>query len=167
MADTIAPLIDRLDVAEARLASLSRMPYPPGRTDPDPGSEETWDAARVWAHISEFLHYWTAQSRAVVEAGAGALPPFGRVATDQARIDAIDHDRHLPREKLWLRVHDGIQEARAWFLQLSGDKLEILGRHPTRGAVPVRFVLEQFLVKHLEEHAAQLEKLAEPVRPAA
>ena len=52
---TITALVNRMDIAEARLAGLSRAPYPAGRTDPDPGAEETWDAARVWAHIGEFL----------------------------------------------------------------------------------------------------------------
>jgi hypothetical protein len=156
----LEPLITRLDVAEARVAGLSRVPFPRGQTDPDPGAEETWDAAQVWAHIAEFVSYWTDEARDLVAAPAGTTPNFGRVKTDQGRIDAIARDRGLPREKLWQKVHDGIESSRAWFSGLTADQLAHTGIHPTRGTVDVPFILEQFVVKHLEEHADQLDKLA-------
>ncbi len=156
----LEPLIARLDVAEARLAGLSHVPFPQGQTDPDPGAEETWDAAQVWAHIAEFVSYWTDQARELVSAPAGTTPNFGRVKTDQGRIDAIARDRRLPREQLWQKVHDGIEASRTYFSDLTADQLARTGTHPTRGTVDVPFILETFIVKHLEEHAAQLDKLA-------
>jgi DinB superfamily len=156
-------LITRLDVGEARLAGLSRVPFPQGETDPDPGAEETWDAAQVWAHIAEFVSYWTDQARDLVSAPAGTSPNFGRVKTDPGRIDAIARDRSLPREKLWQKVHDGIEASRTYFSGLTTDQLEQTGVHPTRGTVDVAFILEQFVVKHLEEHADQLDKLSQEV----
>lgn len=156
----LEPLITRLDVAEARLAGLSRVPFPRGQTDPDPGAEETWDAAQVWAHIAEFVSYWTDQARDLATAPGDMTPNFGRMKTDQGRIDAIARDRSLPREKLWQKVHDGIEASRAYFSSLTADQLSRTGVHPTRGTVDVPFILEQFVVKHLEEHADQLDKLA-------
>jgi hypothetical protein len=164
----LEPLITRLDVAEARLAGVSQVPFPTGQTDPDPGAEETWDAAQVWAHIAEFMTYWTDQARDLISAPVGSTPNFGRVKTDPGRIDAIARDRTLPREKLWEKVHDGIEASRAWFSGLSSDQLARSGVHPTRGTVDVAFILEQFVVKHLEEHADQLDKLAtEAATPGA
>jgi hypothetical protein len=159
-AAALDPLITRLDIVEARLAGLSRMPFPAGHTDPDPGAEETWGAAQVWAHIAEFVPYWTEQARGVVSAAAGSVPPFGRVKTDPGRIDAIERDRTLPREKLWQKVHDGIESSRAYFADLTPDQLARTATHPTRGTVNVPYILDQFIVKHLEEHADQLDKLA-------
>jgi hypothetical protein len=156
-----ADLITRLDVVEARLAALSRMPYPPGLGDPDPDAEERWDAARVWAHMCEYLPYWTEQARQILAAAPTAEPPpFGRLKDDPARVGGVERDRLKPREKLWTCVHDGIEQARAFFSRLTPDQLDRLGQHPVRGPKRVGFIFEQFVVKHLEEHADQLDKLA-------
>ena len=153
-------LITRMDVAEARLAGLSRMPFPEGQTDPDPGAEETWGAAHVWAHVAEFVGYWPVQVRAILAAPPDTSPPFGRLKTDTSRTDPIERDRALSREQLWTKVHDGIEAARAEVATLTPADLERTAEHPVRGIVTVGFVVESFVVKHLEEHADQLDKLA-------
>jgi hypothetical protein len=156
-----ADLITRLDVVEARLAALSRMPYPPGLGDPDPGAEERWDAARVWAHMFEFVGYWTGQAGQIVAAeSAGEPPPFGRLKDDPVRVGAVERDRLMAREKLWAGVHDGIEEARAFFSRLTPGQLDRVAAHPVRGPKTVHFIFEEFIVKHLEEHADQLDRLA-------
>ena len=160
MQDSIAPLIDRLDVVERRLAVLSEVPFPPGRTDPDRGGEETWDAARVWAHLAEFLAYWTTQASRIVASPPGEALAFGRMKTDPTRVDPIERDRLLPADQLWQRLHDGIEQSRAQFAAYSDGELDRQGIHPVFGQQPVRFILERFVVVHLEEHADQLDKLA-------
>ncbi len=166
MQDSIAPLIDRLDLVEHRLAALSQVPFPPGQTDPDPGGEETWDAARVWAHLAEFLSYWTTQAARIVASPPGEALPFGRMKTDATRVDPIERDRLLPPEQLWQRLHDGIVKARAQFAAYSDGELDRQGIHPVFGQQPVRFILERFVVVHLEEHANQLDKLAKQAAEA-
>ena len=160
MDNSLAPLMDRLDAAEARLASLSQVPFPPGRTDPDPGGEETWDAARVWAHLAEFLSYWTAQAAEIAASPAGATPTFGRLKADPTRVDPIERDRLLPPDELWRRLEDGIGRSRAQFAHYSAAELDRQAIHPVFGQQPVRFILERFVIVHLEEHANQLDKLA-------
>ncbi|MEA2623083.1 MAG: hypothetical protein QOH61_1993 [Chloroflexota bacterium] len=160
---TVADPLTRLDVVEARLAALSRAAYRPDALgDPDPGSEERWDAARVWAHLCEFPAYWTAEARRIVERGPSPDEPlaFGRLKDDAGRVGAVERDRLKPREKLWTGVHDGIEGARAFFPSLTEEQLELVGQHPSRGPKPVRFIYEQFVINHLEEHADQLDKLA-------
>lgn len=169
MTESIKPLIDRLDAAEARLEELSTKPFPPGQTDPDPGGEETWDAARVWAHLAEFLGYWTAQAREIVASPPGEVPRFGRMKTDPTRVDPIERDRLLPPDQLWERLDAGIHRARDLFESFSDEQLDRKGIHPVFGEQPVRFILERFVDVHLEEHANQLDKLASTAvrRPAA
>jgi len=166
MDQSIAPFIDRLDVAESRLAALSEVPFPPGRTDPDPGGEETWDAARVWAHLAEFLSYWTTQAREIVASPAGEVPAFGRLKTDPTRVDPIERDRLMPADQLWARLRAGISQSRAQFEGYSEAQLDRQGTHPVFGQQPVRFILERFVVVHLEEHANQLDKLAKQAAEA-
>ncbi len=151
---------ERLDDAEVRLLSLATRPFPPGLTEPDPGGEERWDAARVWAHLAEFPHYWVGEVQKILASPTGDPVPFGRTADDAGRNGAIERDRLLPPEELWLRVRTGIEEARTYAAGLSQADRERLGLHPRRGAVSVAFVLDQFVANHLEEHAAQLEGLA-------
>jgi hypothetical protein len=150
----------RLDDAEVRLVSLATRPFPPGLSEPDPGGEERWDAARVWAHLAEFPPYWVGEARKILAAPAGEPVPFGRTAEDAGRNGAIERDRLLPPDELWARVRSGIAQARVFAAALTPAERERLGRHPRRGPVTVAFVLDQFVANHLEEHAAQLEGLA-------
>jgi hypothetical protein len=160
MTESIEPLIERLNAAESRLEELSTKPFPPGQTDPDPGGEETWDAARVWAHLAEFLGYWTDQAKEIAANPAGDVPQFGRMKTDPSRVDPIERDRLLPPDQLWARLDGGIHRARDLFESFSDEQLDHKGIHPVFGEQPVRFILERFVVVHLEEHANQLDKLA-------
>ena len=155
-----ARFAERLDDVEVRLLSLATRPFPPGLTKPDPGGEERWDAARVWAHLAEFPPYWVGEARKLIAAPADPPPPFGRLADDPGRTSAIERDRLLPPEELWQRVRAGIAEARAYAAGLSASDRARLGQHPRRGPVTVAFILDQFVANHLEEHAAQLEGLA-------
>ena len=61
-----AALIDRLEAARERLTAIAARPLPGGRTEPSPGGEETWNAAQVWGHLSEFPAYWTASAKRVL-----------------------------------------------------------------------------------------------------
>jgi DinB superfamily len=156
-----ADFVARLDEAEVRLVSLATRPFPPGLSEPDPGGEERWDAARIWAHLAEFPSYWVAEARKILSGAPGQPVAFGRMAGDPGRIAAIERDRLLPPDELWEHVREGIAEARTFATTLGPEERQRLGEHPRRGPVTVAFVLDQFVATHLEEHAAQLERLAE------
>ena len=70
----------RLDAVEARLAALAESSPPPDAlTGADPSSGERWDRGQVWAHLAEFIPYWIAQSRPILEAQPSGEPVrFGR-----------------------------------------------------------------------------------------
>jgi hypothetical protein len=152
--------MERLHDAEVRLLSLATRPFPPGLTEPDAGSEERWDAPRVWAHLAEFPAYWVAEARKILAAPVDQPTQFGRLADDPGRIEAIERDRMLPSDEVWQRVRSGIAEARSFAMALSPADRARVGQHPRRGPVTIAFVLDQFVANHLEEHAAQLERLA-------
>jgi hypothetical protein len=155
-----AAFIARLDAAEARLAVLAAGPLPDGATEPSPGGEETWNASQVWGHLSEFPAYWTASARRVLAAPAHAPAAFGRTTTDASRIGPIAAAASLPADELFRRCAAGIAEARALIGELSGPDWDRIGVHVTRGAIPVSGIMETMIAGHLEEHAAQLERLA-------
>jgi hypothetical protein len=156
-----ADLLARLDAAEARLAAHAAQPLPDGETEPSPGGEETWTAAQVWGHLSEFPAYWTAAARRVLAAPPVAPASFGRTTTDASRLTPIAGAAGTPIETLYGRCSAGIAEARAFIATLSGGDWDRIGVHVVRGEVPISGIMESMLARHLEEHADQLDRLAQ------
>ena len=155
-----AALIARLDASEVRLRGLAAGPLPGGETEPSPGGEETWTAAQVWGHLGEFPAYWTASARRVLAAPADAPATFGRTATDPTRVGPLQVAGMVPVAEQLARCGAGLADARAFIDGLSGSDWDRIGIHVVRGEVSVGGIMETMLANHLEEHAAQLERLA-------
>jgi hypothetical protein len=158
-------LLARLDAVEARLNHLVATPTP-GLTEPDEGTGERWEAGQVWAHVAEFVPYWSVELERVVGGARGPVAadpvPYGRTKTDPTRIAAIERDRREDPRALLRRATEGIAELRTFMRGLPAAGWEAMGLHPTRGEVPVERIVEGSVVEHLEEHADQLEGLARP-----
>ena len=159
MTASIDALVARLADAERRLAEHASRPLPPGRTDPDPGGEERWEAGQVWAHLAEFPAYWLAQAQRVIALPTNEPVPFGRVKTDAVRVEAIERDRHTDPTALLQRVRDELADVTEVARTLPPEAWTRRGMHPTRGQMTVEEIFERFIAGHLEEHAEQLDAL--------
>jgi len=157
----LSDLLTRLDAVETRLAAASSADPPPGLTEPDPDGVERWEAGQVWAHMAEFVPYWTAQAEYVIGQAATIPVPFGRVKTDPDRMTAIERDRHTDPLQLMSRVSEAVERVRVFVAELETRDEQAVGLHPVRGQMTVEEMLDSFVVVHLEEHAEQLEGLAE------
>ena len=158
---TAGDFISRLDRVQDRLAAHAASPPAPGLTEPDHPSGERWEWGQVWAHIAEFVPYWMGQTRLILKRPASEDPvPFGRTKTDPDRIAAIEADRRRPPAELMARLTQQLDELRVFTLGLSEGDWERRGRHSTLGAMDVPRIFEEFLVRHLEAHADQLDGLA-------
>jgi hypothetical protein len=153
-------LLARLEEAEVRLGQLAAAPKPHGRSDPDPGSEERWDAGQVWAHLAEFPPYWLAQAERIIEAPPDQPARIGRATSAPERVEPIEAGRDRPVAESWAACRLGIERVRAFALEASESDWARQGEHPVRGPVTAGFVLEAFVGGHLLEHAEQLERLA-------
>lgn len=153
-------LLIRLDEVSSRLADLAVLEPPPGLTDPDPRSGERWEWGQVWAHIAEFPRYWMNEIRAALEQADGEPVRFGRVATDPARIEAIERDRRTPVPVLWEKVVGDLDDLRVLLGEMTSEKWDRRGGHSTLGVMAMDRIFDEFLVGHLEEHADQLESMA-------
>ena len=160
MTADVDALLARLAKVERRLAKHAAAPLPRRLTDPDPGTDERWEAGQVWAHLAEFPGYWLAQAERVIALPTNEPVPFGRVKTDAGRLEAIEQDRHTDPKALLERVRGSLAEVseavRAW----PAEAWTRRGAHPTRGQMTVDQIVERFIVEHLEEHANQLDTLA-------
>jgi len=155
-------LVARMDRARRRLAEHAALPVPSGLADPDPGGTERWEAGQVWAHLAEFPAYWLHQVQTIVGAKADGVAepiPFGRTKADAGRVAAIERERHTDPAELLRRVSVDLGAVREALHALPPDALDVRGEHPTRGEMPLRGIVEEFIVNHLEEHADQLDSL--------
>lgn len=150
----------RLDAVKGRVAEQAQREAPAGLTEPDPGADERWEAAQVWAHMAEFVGYWHEQVESVVGEYAGEPVPFGRVKTDPGRIAAIEVGRHEPIGRLAQRADDAIAELQRYLAGLTVAEWAAVGRHQTRGEMDVEAMVEEFILRHLDEHLEQLDRLA-------
>jgi hypothetical protein len=157
-ADPPANFPQRLAAVEARLQILARRRLE-GTTDPDPESDERWDAGQVWAHVAEFIPYWIAQAERVLAAASADPVPFGRTRTSPDRITAIERDRHRGATALWHDVREDLNDLRAFLASVSDRGWQVRGLHPTLGVMSISQIVDQMLIGHLEEHATQLEGL--------
>lgn len=150
----------RLDEVMERLRAHASRPAADGFTDPDTSSGERWEWGQVWAHLAEFVPYWVGQIRTIVRSRSPQPVDFGRTKKDEGRIAAIERDRGLPPAELFARLESQAEDLRRLLDDLSDEDWERVARHPTLGDMAMPRIVDEFLVGHLEEHAAQLDALA-------
>ena len=151
----------RLDVVEARLAEHSADSRSHGGlTEADRGTGEQWQWGQVWAHLAEFIPYWLAQAQAVIAAHRGEPVPFGRVKSNPERVAAIERDRGVPVAELWSRLQAQIADLRAFLRDVPAGDWAARGVHQTLGIMDMPHLVDEFLVGHLEQPAAQLDGLS-------
>ena len=165
------PLADRLDAAAAAYAEMGpaiEAGEPWALTETyGPGPESEWGPREVLAHVAEMLPYWMGAIERIVDGGVAAAdaarggepPAFGRLETDQLRIDVIGRDRAFPSRELLGRIDVEAGRLARRFRELSDGQAGSLGRHVTRGDLSAADVAERLVVGHLEGHVTQLREI--------
>jgi DinB family protein len=148
---------------QGRVAAVRRgyvsLPHE-GWGQPGPVDERTgerWDRGNVLGHVAEMLPFWIVQLRAVVDGGT----EMGRDAIGLAqRRMGIDSGREAGEDGLLARIDQGAASLEALLADMRDADLDRQVRF--RGAdgperdVDVRWVMENILVGHLEEHLEQV-----------
>lgn len=149
----------RLLAVEEQLVALEQAGRRAGLTEPDPGGDERWEDAQVWAHLGEFPDYWVNQLLVVLNEGRSGPATFGRTKADRSRRGAVAGARREDVGLYLRRLLGACDHLRAVLSGMDSTDWAARGTHPTLGAMDVPAILEEFLVGHLEEHAAQLKAL--------
>lgn len=126
--------------------------------------ESDWGPREVLGHVDEMLPYWTDELEMVLAGDPSAPVPFGRVATDQSRLDRIAADRQKSVATLLDEIGAGLERVQAFIAGLSAADMARVGLHPSRGEITVGAAIEPFFAGHLEGHVAQLREIM--ARPA-
>ena len=157
----VSDLIQMLEDVEQRLVEDAVGSAPTGLTEPDEGGSERWEAGQVWAHMAEFVPYWHGQVKFVIASYSGDPVPFGRMKDDPGRLSGIEKGRHEAIRQMSGQVHDSIEEMKRYVSGLTSAQWHAGGLHPVRGVMDVETIIGKFVVSHLEEHADQLDLLAQ------
>ena len=154
--------LERLEALRVKLPGAAARETADGLTDADPATGEQWVGGQVWAHMAEFVPYWIAEIRKVVDPGATEPVPFGRVKTDPRRIAAIEARRDEPVPVLAESTLVDVQTLEDFLVEVDGipGSWQRTGEHSKLGTMDVVRMVEEFLVGHLEEHLQQLDGLA-------
>lgn len=150
--------LQRIDVVEHRLASEAEKSG--GATDADPQTGEAWERGQVWGHIVEFVPFWTEQVGDVIDEYRGEAISYGRTREDAGRKAGIDAGLEVSIATLWEEVKSDLADLRAFLGVLPDGWERSVGMHPTRGEMSAAKIIDDHLVAHLEEHAAQLENIS-------
>lgn len=128
--------------------------------------EADWGPREVLAHVNEMLPYWTEQFEIVLAGDPATAVPFGRVASDAARVGRIGSDRTRPAGELLDGIAAGLDVATGFLGRLSPADGQQRGLHSTRGEVTIRDAADRFLATHVEEHVEQLRAILTSRAPA-
>jgi hypothetical protein len=155
-------LLERLQAARSGLAATrsaveAGAPWPMAAVYDD-SDEARWGPGEVLAHLAEMAQYWPDEIERVLD-GTPDPVPFGRIATDAVRIGVVGRDRSLPPRVLYDRIEDALARFdRRWRTLTDADKAR-RGLHPARGELTVAEMPDRFIVGHLADHVAQLERI--------
>lgn len=153
--------IERLETATRELIALgpeieAGEPWPLSAAYGEE-PEADWGPKELLAHVAEMVPYWMAQIDAVLAADPDSDPiPFGRVATDEARIARIGADREQPAPALLTAIDASVGAATARLRALGAEAKSRRGLHPRRGELTVEAMVDPFLANHLADHVEQL-----------
>ncbi len=145
----------RLERVYEEVARLLRDPGAASRLTTAPGKDE-WSAMQTMGHMTEMIPYWLSHCHVLI-AATGELPTFGRTPGSPERLAGVAHGASAQPDALLRQLREEVRAAATTLRTLSMAERGKRGLYPGRGEMTVADVLESFIVRHSEEHLAQIE----------
>ncbi len=145
----------RLERVFEEVTRLLQEPGVASRLRTAPGENE-WSAMQTLGHMTEMIPYWLNHCRILI-AATGEPPPFGRTPGSPERLAGVAHGATARPDALLGRLQDEVGAAVGTIRTLSMTERGKRGVYPGRGEMTVADVLESFIVRHAEEHLAQVQ----------
>jgi uncharacterized damage-inducible protein DinB len=131
------------------IQDIERLPADVLYREPRPGE---WPVMSTLAHLQELLPYWAHQAEGVISAPD---QPFGRTHDDPQRIGAVAEHGRDSLDAIVPRLRASLDECVTTLRSLPHEGWTRVGHSPSRGTMTVEQIVDAFLVRHAEEHAAQ------------
>ena len=116
-------------------------------------TENEWTVMENLAHIVEFLPYWANEAAKLV---AQPGQPFGRTMEDADRLAALREHGHDSLVQARAALPTSYAHLDQVLSQLHDSDLALTGHHSRRGEKTLEWFIEEFVVKHLSDHVAQI-----------
>ena len=145
----------RLERVYDQVARVLREPGVAARLRTAPGENE-WSAMQTLGHMTEMIPYWLSHCRDLI-AARGELPTFGRTAGSPERLEGVARGATAQPDALLTQLADEVRSAASTIRALSTADRGRRGVCTGRGEMTVADVIESFIVKHAEEHLAQVQ----------
>lgn len=120
-------------------------------------TETEWSVMEVLSHVEEVIHYWVSELQRVIDTPG----PWGRGMDSPARLEAI----RKAHSRSFQDVKTGMISAKvvtlSAFDELKEEHLAIEAPHrnPKFGVKTMNFLVEHFLVEHLQKHITQIQRV--------
>ncbi len=119
-------------------------------------SEEEWSIAQILNHVEEANRFWLQELKRTV---ANPEIKWGRGLDHQERLAAVSTG-HYDTELTLNKINSFKTTIRQTLVNLNDSDLLIEATHknPKFGKKPLSFLLDHFMVEHLEKHVSQIER---------
>jgi len=144
------------------LAEVDRLPQELITWKPAP---DVWSVMDILCHVQEFVPYWTAQARQIVEHPDRS---WGRDHTDKDRLAAVESTASRRLADVLGAIRDGVRQSAAAIQSWDDRDLdaEAASRNPRWGIKPASFIIDHLLVQHVEKHVGQIRRNAQQFEQA-
>ncbi|WP_100398697.1 DinB family protein [Bacillus sp. FJAT-44742] len=121
-------------------------------------SDQEWSIMELLCHVEEFPLYFTGELENVLEHHA---EKWGRNMQHQGRLDAVAAADDRQVEEVINGIHNTKKTTIDRLQNVKEHELNIEREHniPKFGTKPMSFLVEHFLVEHLETHKNQFQRI--------
>jgi len=132
------------------LARLEGLPSQALYREPSPGE---WPVMSTLAHVVEMLPYWAGQCQLIARQPGNT---FGRTHDDPGRLGAIAEHAHDPLDVVRTSLRSSATDALTTLEAIPRDQWHLTGQHVRRGPMSIEQVVDEFMVRHIEDHVVQV-----------
>lgn len=136
------------------LEIVGRLPEERLRRKP---SADAWSVMEVLCHVEEATVYWLEEFIRVVEAGGGE---WGRGLQHEGRLAAVARADERQLSEVYESLSHVAVSAKQILLKYQDQDLELEAPHRNAkfGTKPMSFLLDHFLIEHLDIHIGQIKR---------
>jgi uncharacterized damage-inducible protein DinB len=140
------------------VATIERLPAQVVYQEPRAGE---WPVMSTLAHLAELMPYWAHQAQDIVSTPGKR---FGRTHEDPQRVGAIAEHGQDAVSAMVPQLQKSLNECVKTLRAIPAAAWATEGENVTRGPMSVEAIVDQFIVHHAEEHAAQVAATLEAVQ---
>ncbi|WP_138415966.1 DinB family protein [Aquibacillus sediminis] len=121
-------------------------------------SEEEWSILQILSHVNEATVYWLDELETILDTPGSE---WGRGLQDPDRLRAVEAPENLNIDEVIKEVKGLKEQVRDRLSKVSDDRLTEENPHRNFkkfGNKPVSFLIEHFLVEHVEGHSGQIKR---------